>query len=45
MHHSVNTFYVLNSMDGESEHLKPTEKALRSEEITILLKFVFVSGS
>ena len=42
---SVNMFYVLISTDGESEDLKPVEKALRSEEVTILSKFVFLSGS
>ena len=41
MYHSVNTFYVLISMDGELEDLKPTEKALRSEEVTILSNYVF----
>ena len=45
MYHSVNTFYVLVSIDGEPEDLKPMEKALISEEVTILLKFVFVSDS
>ena len=41
MYHSVNKFYVLISMDGDSEDLNPMEKALRSEEVTILSKFVF----
>ena len=41
MYHSVNTFYVLFSMDGESEDLKPVEKALRSEEVTIISNYVF----
>ena len=45
MYHSVNMSYVLISMDGESKYLKPTEKALRSEEVTILSKFVFLSGN
>ena len=38
-------FYVLISTDGESEYLKLVEKALRLEEVTILLKFVFLSGN
>ena len=42
-YHSVNMSYVLISIDGESEDLKPMEKALRSEEVTILSKFVFPS--
>ena len=41
MYHSVNTFYVLINTDGESEYLKPMEKALRSEEVTILSNYVF----
>ena len=41
MYHSVNAFYVLVSTDGESEDLKPTEKALISEEVTILSNYVF----
>ena len=41
MYHSVNVFYVLVSTDGESEDLKPAEKALRSEEVTILSNYVF----
>ena len=41
MYHSVNMSYVLISIDGESEDLKPMEKALRSEEVTILSKYVF----
>ena len=41
MYHSVNTLYVLVSTDGESEDLKPVEKALRSEEVTILSNYVF----
>ena len=45
MYHSVNMSYVLISMSGESEDLKPVEKALRSEEVTILSKFVFLSSS
>jgi len=45
MYHSVNMSYVLISIDGESEDLKPMEKALRSEEVTILSKFFFPSGS
>ena len=45
MYHSVNISYVLISMDGESEDLKPVEKALRSEEVTILSKFVFLSSN
>ena len=45
MYHIVNTFLVLISTGGESKDLKPTEKALRSEEVTILLKFVFISCS
>ena len=45
MYHSVNMSYVLISIDGESEYLKPMEKALRSEEVTILSKFFFPSGS
>ena len=45
MYHSVNMSYVLISTDGESEDLKPVEKALRFEEVTILSKFVFLSGS
>ena len=44
MYHSVDMSYVLISTDGESEDLKPVEKALRSEEVTILSKFVFISG-
>ena len=32
-------------MKGESKDLKPVEKALRSEEVTILSKFVFLLGS
>ena len=36
MYHSLNMFYVLVSTDGELEYLKPTEKALRSKEVTIL---------
>ena len=43
MYHSVNMSYVLVSTSGESEDLKPVEKALRSEEVTILSKFVFLS--
>ena len=35
MYHSVNTFYVLVNTGGELEDLKPTEKALRLEEVTI----------
>ena len=45
MYHSVNTLCILISKGGESKDLKPTEKALRSEEVTILSKFVFLSGS
>ena len=45
MYHSVNMSYVLISTDGELEDLKPMEKALRSEEVTILSKFVFLSSS
>ena len=45
MYHSVNTFHFSISTGGESEDLKPVEKALRSEEVTILLKFFFVSDS
>ena len=45
MHHSVNMSYVLISTDGESEDLKPVEKALRYEEVTILSKFVFLLGN
>ena len=41
MYHSVNMYYVLISTDGESEDLKPMEKALRSEEVTILSKYLF----
>ena len=41
MYHSVNTFYVLVSIDGESKDLKPTEKALRSKEVAILSNYVF----
>ena len=41
MHHSVNMSYVSISTDGELEDLKPVEKALRSEEVTILSKYVF----
>ena len=41
MYHSVNMFCVLISMDGESEDLKPVEKALGSEEVTIRSKYVF----
>ena len=41
MYHSVNTFYVLISMADESKYLKPAEKALRSEEVTILSNYVF----
>ena len=44
MYHSVNMSYVLISMDGESEYLKLVEKALRSKEVTIISKFVFLSG-
>ena len=40
MYHSVNMSYVLISTDGESEDLKPMEKALRSEEVTIILSSV-----
>ena len=32
-------------MDGESKDLKPMEKALRSEEVTVLSKFVFLSDN
>ena len=45
MYHSVDMSYVLIRTDGESEDLKPVEKALRSEEVTILSKFVFLPGS
>ena len=45
MYYSVNMSYVLISTDSESEYLKPVEKALRSEEVTILSKFVFPSRS
>ena len=45
MYHSVNMFYVLISMDGELEDLNPVEKALRSEEVTILSKYVFSLGN
>ena len=45
MYHSVNMSYVLISTDSESEDLKPMEKALRSKEVTILSKFVFISGN
>ena len=38
VYHSVNMFYVLISTDGELEDLKPMEKALILEEITILSK-------
>ena len=41
MYHSVNTFYVLISTDVESEYLKPVEKALRLEEVTIRSNYVF----
>ena len=41
MYHSVNTFYVLISTDGELEDLKLVEKTLRSEEVTILSNYVF----
>ena len=41
VYHSVNMFYVLISIDGESGDLKPMEKALRLEEVTILSKYVF----
>ena len=41
MYHTVNTFYVLTNTDGESEDLKPMEKALRLEEVTILSNYVF----
>ena len=41
VYHSVNMFYVLVSIDGESKDLKPGEKALRSEEVTILSNYVF----
>ena len=40
MYHSVNMFYVLASTDGESEDLKPMEKVLRLEEVTILSNYV-----
>ena len=42
MYHSVNTLHFSNSIGGESEYLKPTEKALISEEVTILLKVCFL---
>ena len=45
MYHSVNISHVLNNTNGELEELKLVEKALRSEEVTILSKFVFPSGS
>ena len=45
MYHSVNISYVLICMNGESEYFKLVEKALRSEEVTILSKFVFLSGN
>ena len=45
VYHSVNMFYVLISTDGESGDLNPVEKALRSEEVTILSKFVFLPGN
>ena len=45
MYHSVNMSYALISKYGELEDLKPLEKYLRSEEVTILSKFVFPSGS
>ena len=45
MYHSVDMSYVLISMDGELEYLNPVDKALRSEEVTILSKFVFLSGN
>ena len=41
MYHSVNMFYVLVSIYGESKDLKPVEKALRLEEVTILSNYVF----
>ena len=40
MYHSVNTFYVLVNTDGELEDLRPAEKALISEEVTILSNYV-----
>ena len=45
MYHSVDMSYVLISMDGELEYLNPVDKDLRSEEVTILSKFVSLSGS
>ena len=45
LYHSVNTFHFSISTGGELEYLKPAEKALRSEEVAIVLKFVFISGS
>ena len=45
MYHSVNMFHFSISTGVESEDLKPMEKALRSEEVTILSKFFFPSGS
>ena len=41
MYHSVNTFYVLVSTIGELKYLKPKDKALRLEEVTILSNYVF----
>ena len=41
VYHSINMFYVLISTDGELEYLKPMEKALRSEEVTIISNYVF----
>ena len=45
MYRSVNTFHFSICIGGESEDLKTVEKALRSKEVTILLKFVFISDS
>ena len=35
MYYSVNMYILSVSTDGETEYLKPTEKALRSEGVAI----------